>query len=35
MIDEVEVATLHDGDFAIIDDDSHFINTDLVVAVIE
>ena len=35
MVDEVEVATLDDGDFAIIDDDAHFINTDLVVAMVE
>ena len=34
VVDEVEVATLHDGYFAIIDDDAHFINTHLVVAVI-
>ncbi len=35
VIDEVEIPTFHDGDFAVIDDDRHFIDTNLVIAVIE
>ena len=34
MINEVQIPTLHDGDFAVIEDNPHFINTHLVVAVI-
>ena len=34
-VNEVEVATLYDGDFAVIENDPHFIDTHLIVAVVD